>query len=98
MAELWAAQYGHLDKKQHMKEMLTLTTRMNALTRITLGNVNIAATTALQVNACFFLSFSSKLVFIGQGFQCLLWVLIFFLYNKNFGQSFFALLAYILPI
>ena len=32
-----------------MKEMLTLTTRMNALTRIVLGNVNIAATTALQV-------------------------------------------------
>lgn len=34
---------------QHMQEMLTLTTRMNALARITLGNVNIAATTALQV-------------------------------------------------
>lgn len=34
---------------QHMMEMLTLTTRMNALARITLGNVNIAATTALQV-------------------------------------------------
>jgi hypothetical protein len=32
-----------------MQEMLTLTTRMNALARITLGNVNIAATTALQV-------------------------------------------------
>lgn len=36
---------------QHMAEMLTLTTRMNALARITLGNVNIAATTALQVGA-----------------------------------------------
>ena len=34
---------------QHMMDMLTLTTRMNALARITLGNVNIAATTALQV-------------------------------------------------
>lgn len=34
---------------QHMQDMLTLTTRMNALARITLGNVNIAATTALQV-------------------------------------------------
>jgi hypothetical protein len=32
-----------------MQDMLTLTTRMNALARITLGNVNIAATTALQV-------------------------------------------------
>ena len=35
---------------QHMMDMLTLTTRMNALARITLGNVNIAATTALQVH------------------------------------------------
>lgn len=34
-----------------MMDMLTLTTRMNALARITLGNVNIAATTALQVQA-----------------------------------------------
>lgn len=34
---------------QHMMDMLTLTTRMNALARVTLGNVNIAATTALQV-------------------------------------------------
>ena len=50
MADMWHAQYGHLpDKKAHMMEMLTLTTRMNALARITLGNVNIAATTALQV-------------------------------------------------
>lgn len=31
------------------QDMLTLTTRMNALARITLGNVNISATTALQV-------------------------------------------------
>jgi biotin synthase-like enzyme len=47
-AEMWAQQYGHLDKTEHMKQMVTLTTRMNALARITLGNVNIAATTALQ--------------------------------------------------
>ena len=31
-----------------MQDMLTLTTRMNALARVTLGNVNISATTALQ--------------------------------------------------
>jgi biotin synthase-like enzyme/GTPase SAR1 family protein len=47
-ADLWAQQYGHLNKTEHMKQMVTLTTRMNALARITLGNVNIAATTALQ--------------------------------------------------
>lgn len=44
----WAAQYGRLPKGDHMSSMLTLTTRVNALARITLGNVNIAATTALQ--------------------------------------------------
>lgn len=33
------------------QDMLTLTTRMNALARVTLGNVNISATTALQVGA-----------------------------------------------
>ena len=38
-----------IDIKQHLNEMLHLTTKMNALARITLGNVNIAATTALQV-------------------------------------------------
>ena len=43
------AQFEGVDKGAHMKEMLTLTTRMNALARVTLGNVNIAATTALQV-------------------------------------------------
>ena len=47
-AEMWAQQYGNVDKTEQMKAMVTLTTRMNALARITLGNVNIAATTALQ--------------------------------------------------
>lgn len=46
--EMWEKQYGSLNKTEHMKHMVELTTRMNALTRITLGNVNIAATTALQ--------------------------------------------------
>jgi [FeFe] hydrogenase H-cluster radical SAM maturase HydE len=36
------------DKGAHMKEMVLLTMRMNAIARITLSNVNIAATTALQ--------------------------------------------------
>ena len=31
-----------------MEAMVSLTTRVNALARITLGNVNVAATTALQ--------------------------------------------------
>ena len=44
----WAAQYGSLPKGDLMGAMLTLTTRVNALARITLGDVNIAATTALQ--------------------------------------------------
>ncbi|EFN57384.1 hypothetical protein CHLNCDRAFT_142788 [Chlorella variabilis] len=48
VADMWEQQFGHVDKKKHMQDMLTLTTRMNALARITLGNVNIAATTALQ--------------------------------------------------
>jgi hypothetical protein len=48
VADMWEAEFGHLDKKKHMMDMLTLTTRMNALARVTLGNVNIAATTALQ--------------------------------------------------
>lgn len=36
------------DKGAHMKDMVLLTMIMNAIARITLGNVNIAATTALQ--------------------------------------------------
>ena len=48
---MWQRQFGGVDKAAHMREMLTLTTRMNALARVTLGNVNIAATTALQVHA-----------------------------------------------
>ncbi len=51
MADMWHRQFGEVDKPAHMREMLTLTTRMNALARATLGNVNIAATTALQVGA-----------------------------------------------
>lgn len=47
-AEMWANQFGEVDKKKHMIDMVALTTRMNALARVTLGNVNIAATTALQ--------------------------------------------------
>lgn len=38
-----------IDIKNHLSEMMHLTTLMNALARITLGNVNIAATTSLQV-------------------------------------------------
>ncbi|KAL4448101.1 hypothetical protein ABPG75_005320 [Micractinium tetrahymenae] len=48
VADMWQRQFGGVDKPAHMREMLTLTTRMNALARVTLGNVNIAATTALQ--------------------------------------------------
>jgi len=48
VAAMWEEQYGDRDKAVHMAAMLKLTTRMNALARITLGNVNIAATTALQ--------------------------------------------------
>lgn len=48
VAEMWAALYSDVDKKKHMRDMLDLTTRVNALARITIGNANIAATTALQ--------------------------------------------------
>jgi len=37
-----------IDTKNHLAEMMQLTTVMNSLARITLGNVNIAATTSLQ--------------------------------------------------
>ena len=49
--ELWkrtVASPPGFDKPKHMAEMVLQTMRMNALARINLGNVNIAATTALQ--------------------------------------------------
>jgi len=51
--DTWVAEdFNHvnpgIDKKAHLESMVQLTTRMNALARITLGNVNIAATTSLQ--------------------------------------------------
>uniref|UniRef100_A0A6T8S9D1 Radical SAM core domain-containing protein n=1 Tax=Chlamydomonas leiostraca TaxID=1034604 RepID=A0A6T8S9D1_9CHLO len=48
VADMWERLYGKEDKKEHMKRMFDLTTRMNSLARITLGNANISATTALQ--------------------------------------------------
>eukprot|EP00959_Pyramimonas_sp_CCMP1952_P111374 2329650-Pyramimonas_sp.AAC.1 len=36
------------EMKPYLEKMLELTTTMNALARVTMGNVNIAATTALQ--------------------------------------------------
>lgn len=51
VAAMWQEQFGSKDKKQHMKDMFELTTRVNALVRIATGNVNIAATTALQVRS-----------------------------------------------
>ena len=47
----WTALYPNANKNSHMKSMFDLTTAMNALVRITMGNVNISATTALQVRA-----------------------------------------------
>ncbi|KAG1678881.1 hypothetical protein FOA52_003549 [Chlamydomonas sp. UWO 241] len=47
-AAAWGKQFGDVDKKNHMKGMFDLTTRMNALARIVTGNANISATTALQ--------------------------------------------------
>ncbi|KAG2449994.1 hypothetical protein HYH02_000098 [Chlamydomonas schloesseri] len=44
----WTALYPNANKNSHMKSMFDLTTAMNALVRITMGNVNISATTALQ--------------------------------------------------
>lgn len=36
VADMWERLYGKEDKKEHMKRMFDLTTRMNALARITL--------------------------------------------------------------
>lgn len=48
-ASRWEASMGeHVAKSDHMNAMVQLTMSMNAIARITLGNVNIAATTALQ--------------------------------------------------
>ncbi|KXZ55371.1 hypothetical protein GPECTOR_3g5 [Gonium pectorale] len=46
--EKWTSLYPNADKTAHMQAMFDLTTAMNALVRITMGNVNISATTALQ--------------------------------------------------
>ncbi|KAI8474409.1 MAG: hypothetical protein J3K34DRAFT_518152 [Monoraphidium minutum] len=48
VTEMWQALHGHVDKKEHMMAMFHLTTRVNALARITIGGANITATTALQ--------------------------------------------------
>ena len=48
VAAVWEAAHPPATRGAHMRAMVDLTTRMNALARITLGNVNIAATTALQ--------------------------------------------------
>lgn len=48
VADMWQQMFSDTDKKAHMKAMFELTTRMNSLARITLGNANISATTALQ--------------------------------------------------
>ncbi|GLI60291.1 hypothetical protein VaNZ11_002404 [Volvox africanus] len=45
---VWTDLYPLVDKNAHMKSMFELTTAMNALVRITMGNVNISATTAMQ--------------------------------------------------
>lgn len=47
-ADKWERLNKGIDKKSHMHAMFELTTIMNALARITLGNANISATTALQ--------------------------------------------------
>ena len=48
VADAWETMFGSVDQKAHMKSMFDLTTRMNALARVTIGNANISATTALQ--------------------------------------------------
>lgn len=51
VAKMWAEAFPEAvaDKQAHMAAMFELTTRMVALVRITLGNANVTATTALQV-------------------------------------------------
>ena len=48
VAASWNLAHPPATRPAHMRAMVDLTTRMNALARVTLGNVNIAATTALQ--------------------------------------------------
>lgn len=47
-AGMWKEINPMTDKKSYLRAMFELTTLMNALTRITLANANISATTALQ--------------------------------------------------
>ncbi|KAG2501618.1 hypothetical protein HYH03_000123 [Edaphochlamys debaryana] len=44
----WNELYPAVDKNAHMRSMFSLTCTMNALVRLTMGNPNISATTALQ--------------------------------------------------
>ena len=38
VAAMWQQMYGNVDKTAHMKSMFDLTTRMNALARLTVSN------------------------------------------------------------
>ena len=54
IGKIWLEQRSHFKKEdfeQESRGLFNLTTRMYALARIILGDVNIAATTALQVKA-----------------------------------------------
>jgi biotin synthase len=48
IGEIWLKENQNVDKKLYNKELFTLSLKMIAISRIFLGNVNIAATTALQ--------------------------------------------------
>jgi hypothetical protein len=81
VAEQWMVQFGAVDKTTHMKRMFELTTRMNALARIALGNVNVTATTALQA--------SQAKCFAG-GFVVTVWDLGFQWFCMNLGETDFV--------
>lgn len=62
LGKQWLSERAHYtpqDFEQDKARLLRLTTRMYALARVTLGDVNIAATTALQVLYCSLSSSSS---------------------------------------
>eukprot|EP00727_Mastigamoeba_balamuthi_P007452 m51a1_g3327 hydrogenase maturase protein E (424) ;mRNA; f:366218-367823 len=46
--KVWTELHGREDREEYNRRLLALSSRMIALTRITLGDANIAATTALQ--------------------------------------------------
>lgn len=72
LGQVWLAErqgWSEQDKAREAAQLFDLTTRMYALARIMLGDVNIAATTALQVGSQ---HGAGKVNVVGQASSCVL--------------------------